>query len=238
MAVEPEYSVAALSERIRAARRGAEEIPPQWQAKRVLAASLRQLLDCLSATDAPEEDLRASAREISAMAARYAKKPIMKDPPGVAEVALSGMETFHDRSPVVGQSNPIAPPLDFFPDPETQSVKGRGYFGHAYEGAPGCVHGGFIAAAFDELLGMACIFSGNPGMTGKLEVQYRSPTPVCSDLRFEGRFVRSEGRKIYTSAELYYGERLCAEATGLFISIERTMFETLNADRRDRLAAD
>ena len=237
MTVDHEYSIDALSERIRAARSGQAEIPPQWQAKRALAASLRELLDCLCATDAPEADLRASAIEISAMAARYADQPIMENPPGVAEVALSGMETFHDRSPVVGQSNPIAPPLDFFPDADTQSVKGTGYFGRAYEGAPGCVHGGFIATAFDELLGMACIFSGNPGMTGKLEVNYRSPTPVCSDLRFEGRFDRCDGRKIYTSAELYSGTQLCAEATGLFISIDRTVFEALDADRRERLSS-
>jgi len=238
MNADPEYSIAALSERIRAARSGEAEIPPKWQAKRALAGSLRHLLDCLCATDASEEDLRASAKEISAMAVRYAGKPIMKDLPGVAEVALSGMETFHDRSPVVGRSNPIAPPLEFAPDLETQSVQGVGNFGRAYEGAPGCVHGGFIASAFDELLGMACIFSGNPGMTGRLEVHYRSPTPVCSDLRFEGRFDRREGRKIYTSAELYSGERLCAEATGLFIMIDRAKFDAMNASRRDRLATD
>ena len=148
------------------------------------------------------------------------------------------METFHDRSPVVGLSNPLAPPLDFYPDPTTQSVKGVGYFGHAYEGAPGCVHGGFVATAFDELLGMACIFSGNPGMTGSLEVQYRSPTPVCAELRFEGRFDRCDGRKIFTSAEVYAGDRLCAEATGLFISIDRAKFEALNKDRQDRFAED
>ena len=236
MAVESDYSPAVVARRIKAARPGSDEIPSQWQAKRELAASMRQLLDCLSATDAPEQDLRASAAEISAIAARYAEKPVMREPPGVAEVALSGMETFHDRSPVIGHSNPIAPPLEFAPDAEAQTVSGIGFFGHAYEGAPGCVHGGFIATAFDELLGMACIFSGHPGMTGRLEVTYRSPTPLRSELRFEGRFDRLEGRKIYTSAEVYAGERLCAESTGLFIAIDRSRFEALARDRGERLA--
>ena len=238
MAVEPEFSVIDLAKRIATARAEGAEVPGQWQAKRELASSLRELLDCLSATDAPEEDLRRSAAEIKGIAKRYADQPIMKDPPGVAEVALSGMESFHDRSPLIGQSNPIAPPLEFIPDPETHSVSGLGYFGHAYEGAPGCVHGGFVATAFDELLGMACIFSGHPGMTGSLTVNYRSPTPVCAQLRFEGRFERREGRKIYTSAEVFAGDRLCAEAVGLFISIDRAKFEALNAARSERLGAE
>jgi len=236
MAAESEHSPGALAKRIEAARSEGAEISSQWQAKRELATSMRLLLDCLSATDAPEQDLLASAAEIAAMAARYADKPIMKDPPGVAEVALSGMEAFHDRSPVVGLSNPIAPPLEFVRNPETKSVVGLGFFGHAYEGAPGCVHGGFVATAFDELLGMASAYSGDPGMTGRLEVTYRSPTPLRAELRFEGRFDRREGRKIYVSGEVYAGDRLCAESTGLFIAIDSAKFEALNRARGERFA--
>jgi hypothetical protein len=235
MSFEPTRSVGELAERIAAARAARPQVSDQWQAKRELASALRKLLDCLSATDAPAEDLRTSAAEIAAMASRYVGKPIMRDPPGVAEVALAGMETFHDRSPVVGRSNPIAPPLGFVPDPETHSISGLGYFGHAYEGAPGCVHGGFVATALDELLGMASNFSGQPGMTGKLEVHYRSPTPICTELLFQGRFDRIEGRKIYTSGEVYAGDRLCAEASGLFIAIGHSKFEALNQERSQRL---
>jgi len=235
--VGSEFEIGELAKRIEAARSGEAGISPQWQAKRELAASLRRLLDCLCATDASEEDLRRSSVAIDAMTNRFANEPVMPVPPGVAEVSLSGMETFHDRSPVIGRSNPIAPPLEFVPDAATRTVAGRGYFGHAYEGAPGCVHGGFIAMAFDELLGMACIFSGRPGMTGRLAVTYQSPTPVCAELRFVGRFDRLDGRKIHTSAEVYSGERLCAEATGLFISIDRAKFEALNDERAHRLAA-
>ena len=43
---------------------------------------------------------------------------------------------------------------------------GPGRVGPAYEGPPGCVHGGFIAAAFDEVLGSTQSLSGSPGMTG------------------------------------------------------------------------
>ena len=41
-------------------------------------------------------------------------------------------------------------------------------FGDAYEGPPGCVHGGFIAASFDEMLGFVAGATGKPGMTARL----------------------------------------------------------------------
>jgi acyl-coenzyme A thioesterase PaaI-like protein len=227
-----------ILERIAQFRSEDADVPPIWQAKRELATSVRALLDCICVTDAAESELRDAAAEVRGMAERFVKEPFMTDPLGIAEMALSGMETFHDRSPLVGRSNPIAPPLDLAPDAESGLVKGTGFFGNAYEGAPGCVHGGFLAAAFDELLGMACIFSGNPGMTGTLEIRYRSPTPVRTELRFEGRLDRVEGRRIYTSGAVYSGDVCCAESTGIFVSIDRKKFEDLNQSRRERLDAD
>jgi acyl-coenzyme A thioesterase PaaI-like protein len=55
-------------------------------------------------------------------------------------------------------------------------------------------------------------------MTGKLEIRYRSPTPLFEPVTFEGWVVRVDGRKIFTEGTLKAGDRLCAEATGLFIS--------------------
>ena len=77
-----------------------------------------------------------------------------------------------------------------------------------------------MAAAFDEVLGSTQSLSGSPGMTGRLTVSYRSPTPLETELRFVGWLERVEGRKIFTQGELWAGDRLCAEAEGLFISIQ------------------
>ena len=99
------------------------------------------------------------------------------------------------------------------------NVVGRARFGSAYEGPPGCVHGGFVAAAFDEVLGLAQSLSGQPGMTGTLSVRYRKPTPLHTDLRFVGKLVGVDGRKILTHGELWAGELLTAEADGLFGSL-------------------
>ena len=90
-------------------------------------------------------------------------------------------------------------------------------FGAPYEGPPGFVHGGWIACAFDEVLGIANIASGNPGMTARLTVHYRKPTPLFRELRFRAWVDRVEGRRIMSQAEVYDGDTLTAEAEGIFV---------------------
>jgi acyl-coenzyme A thioesterase PaaI-like protein len=110
-------------------------------------------------------------------------------------------------------------------------VIGRVRFGAAYEGPPGCVHGGYVAATFDEILGMAQALSGKRGMTGTLTVRYRHPTPLHRELRFEGTLVRQEGRKIYTVGRCLAGDQLTAEADGLFITVDFEKIASLYDNR-------
>jgi acyl-coenzyme A thioesterase PaaI-like protein len=222
-------------DRIASDREQLDQAPGTWPAKRVLADSIRKLMDCLCATDAPEEELLAIAAQVRESAERFQIQPRMTSLPGVAEGSLAGgMEIFMDRSPVVGRSNPLAPPVSLDPDHAAKIVHGSVYFGRAYEGAPGCVHGGYVAATFDEALGLACVFSGVPGMTGEITVRYRKPTPLEVPLRLEARFDRQDGRKIYNSGELYAGDLLVAESSGIFISIEREKFEALRQAQLER----
>src|SRR6185436_18331747 len=108
---------------------------------------------------------------------------------GYAETANSGDVTaLFDYSPLIGLSNPIAPPMVL--RVEGDVVRGTVTFGAAYEGPPRHVHGGLIAAAFDEVLGFAQSMTGNPGMTGTLTIKYRKPTPLHTELRVEGRVTR------------------------------------------------
>jgi hypothetical protein len=85
--------------------------------------------------------------------------------------------SFLDRSPLIGSMNPIAPPIAIeiqhpaAGEHSTARVVGKVSFADVFEGPPGCVHGGFIAAAFDEVLGITQSLTGNPGMTGQLTVR-------------------------------------------------------------------
>jgi acyl-coenzyme A thioesterase PaaI-like protein len=134
-----------------------------------------------------------------------------------------------DSSPVIGLGNPVAPPLRLAV--VDGHVEGTATFGSAYEGPPGHVHGGIVAAAMDEVLGMTQSLSGSSGMTGTLSIRYRRPTPLHQEVRFFGRVVRVDGRKIYTTGTLTAGDTLCVEAEGLFISVDFERMRQMAAER-------
>ena len=143
---------------------------------------------------------------------------------GYAESTLAGdVGAFFDQSPLIGLANPLAPPISIRQTGE-RCAEGRVTFGAAYEGPPGCVHGGFVAAAFDEVLGFAQSLTGNPGFTGTLTVVYRQPTPLHTELRFDANVVSQERRKIFTEGRVTAGDLITAEARGIFISVDREKF--------------
>ena len=194
------------------------ELTPYRIEKRRAGDSMRRVIEALAAVDPPQDLLERVADELGAVADLLEGQP-PADPVGYAEAAnVPGFGAFLDRSPVLGQANPIAPPLElsFHHD----RIEATATFGSAYEGPPGCVHGGWIAAAFDEVLGAAQSIGGSGGMTAYLKVDYRKPTPLHERLHFEGELVLTEGRKIYTAGRVRHGDVLTAEAEALFISID------------------
>jgi acyl-coenzyme A thioesterase PaaI-like protein len=205
-----------------------DDTPPEGQraALHRLASAIRSTIDLLVESDAPEEELLAAAEDAERLNQRLAAGPRGHTLWGFAEASTSGNpRAFFDSSPIGGKGNPIAAPVDL--RLVGNHVEGRVVFGIAYEGPPGHVHGGFVAAAFDEVLGMAQSSTGAPGMTGTLTVRYRRPTPLHTQLLFLGKVDRVEGRKIFTSATLHAGEILCAEAEGIFISMGIDHFRRL-----------
>jgi acyl-coenzyme A thioesterase PaaI-like protein len=220
-------------ERVARARRAARQATGTWAAKRELAAALRELFAHLPRTAAPEEALRSLEVLVRDAAQRFAAAG--RAAPTDRRALYPGMDNFHDTGPLVGLSNPLAPPLEFAVDVEARVVRGRGRFGPAYEGAPGILHGGFVAAAFDELLGIATVFSGGPGMTRELTVRYLRPTPIDVELEFLGRFDRAEERRLFVSGELEAAGLRTAEACGVFIAVDDERFEAFDQARRERL---
>ncbi len=214
---------------------GRIEMTGAWKEKRRLAAAMRRVISRLVEIEAPEAELEAAADALERYASRLESHPRPNRYEGWSETSASGdVGSFFDHSPMIGLSNPLAPPIELRADADGRTVHGRVVFGSAYEGPPGCVHGGYIAAAFDELLGFANSLSGTPGMTGTLTVRYRRPTPLHTELRFVGRFERTEGRKIFTTGQLFAGEALCAEADGLFIAVDFERFRGLFEARTRR----
>lgn len=214
---------------------------------RRFAANLRRIIERLALVDAPTEELATAADAAGVFADRMdAEFPKRRSWYEAAETAVGEItdvppsaesrieDGFFDRSPIVGLSNPLAAPLSLEMREEDgrRIVVGRVEFNAAYEGPPGNVHGGMVAAAWDEVLGMAQSLSGQAGFTGTLTIRYRTPTPLYEPLVFRGWVREVQGRKIFTEGTCHAGDRLTSEAEGIFITVDREKFEQLLAERR------
>jgi len=207
-----------------------------WEQKRRLANAMRMVIERLVPSNAPEDELRRAAEGLEEYAAALELHPRLKRAVGHAESANSGdVGAFFDQSPLIGLANPLSPPITIGQSGE-RSAHATVTFGSAYEGPPGSVHGGYVAAAFDEVLGYVQSLSHSPGFTGTLTVRYRQPTPLHTELYFEAEILRTEGRKTFTEGRLMAGEVLCAEAEAVFISARPEKLAELLA-RRDRFEA-
>jgi acyl-coenzyme A thioesterase PaaI-like protein len=185
-----------------------------------LTEAVRHLVDAvLTAEQANEMELDEAAAMVERIAGDLHRRDVFGARPGGQRTRE---EVSHDdylpRSPLVGPVSPMAPPIDY--EYRDGRLFARGVFHAAYEGPPGYVHGGWIALAFDEVLGMANIASGHPGMTGRLSVRYRRPTPLHTEVELEGWTENVDGRRILTRGTLTAGETVTAEAEGLFVTID------------------
>jgi hypothetical protein len=121
-----------------------------------------------------------------------------------------------ERSGISGRSNPLAPPVQWHVGQD--KTVGWATYSPAYEGPIGCLHGGFVAAAFDDLMGAAQMMSSKAGYTGTLVVRMRRPTPLHKRIEYEASVDRVEGRKIFVSATSTCDDELLAEAEIVFIA--------------------
>ena len=185
-----------------------------------LTEAVRHLIDAvLTAEDATEAELDAAAAAAERLAGDlHGRDPLGDRPEGQRTREELSHDDYLPRSPLVGDVSPMAPPIEY--EHRDGRLFAHGVFHAAYEGPPGYVHGGWIALAFDEVLGMTNIASGHPGMTGRLSVRYRRPTPLHTKVAFESWTESVDGRRIVTRGTLTAGDTLTAEAEGLFVVID------------------
>lgn len=179
-----------------------------------LAGAVRALNDATVRTRVEGEELTAVAEEVAALTARLL---------AIAQEGPLGVETSSDGrlrdngNAMVGLRNPVAPPLRVTGDDEGNTAC-TFTLGAAYEGPPGCVHGGIIAAVLDQVLGSAPARIGRPGMTAYLNTTYRRPTPLGVELTCRAWIERVDGWKVHARGEIRDPQdRVTAEAEALFV---------------------
>lgn len=198
-----------------------EEITPaysaEWDARRRVAAALRRLTEVLVSSTPPIPDLHAIAGTLEQTADAFAAQPRLFGRAAFVREGTHGNfgQVGHELNPVAGISNPLAPPINVWVSDGI--THGRVTMGWAYEGPPESVHGGFVAALFDQFMGVAQAIGGQPGMTGTLSIRYHRRTPLNTELCLRGWLEKVEGRKTFVRAEMRANDELTATCDGVFI---------------------
>jgi acyl-coenzyme A thioesterase PaaI-like protein len=102
-----------------------------------------------------------------------------------------------------------------------------------FQGYPGVVHGGIVAAMLDEVCGRAHMGGDQPRFmyTARLEVRYRQNVPVGQPLRIVGRAARSKGRTATAVGEIYGpGDVLLAEADALLVNVPEELLKNVDME--------
>ncbi len=183
------------------------------------AAALRALAGHLATGDIPTDDLRviADAAERMERLARPHARASRYDGRVGLQIGGADNAVLWERHPIFGRSHPFAPPL--IVERRGEMFHGEATLGPAYEGSRNNVHGGYIAALFDVMLGHAASLAGKLIATGTMTIRYKAPVTISTPLRAESELVDVEGRKVRATARILIGESVSAEADGVFISV-------------------
>jgi acyl-coenzyme A thioesterase PaaI-like protein len=97
------------------------------------------------------------------------------------------------------------------------SVACRFSFAADWEGYPGFVHGGIVAAALDGAMTNWLLAHGHVAVTAELKVRYRHPVAIETPSSIVARRVETSGPVFVMTAELRQSDRLLATATAKFV---------------------
>lgn len=95
------------------------------------------------------------------------------------------------------------------------------------EGGPNVAHGGWTAAAMDEMLGHVPLLHEQMSVTATLTVNFKKPVPVVRPLAARASIEKVEGSKWFISGELLLlpGRSVLATASGIWIARDWSHFE-------------
>jgi acyl-coenzyme A thioesterase PaaI-like protein len=181
-----------------------------------MADEVRLLIDVAIRTNVDAERI-AAARDLVQQAAQILAEDASPDPAGI-HFNTEG-RSWNWGNAVVGVRNAIAPPL-VLQWSDDRTVRSEVELGAAYEGPPGCVHGGVSALMLDHIMGeTASAAHTRLIVTGTLTLRYIRPLPL-GRIRMQAQISKEDDRKITVTAHLGcddHGDEPAVEATGLFI---------------------
>lgn len=106
---------------------------------------------------------------------------------------------------VCGRENNFGLKMAWYNNHETNQVEATVTIGEQFNGYPGIVHGGIVAAILDETAGRAVMLDGNSDnlfVTLRLNMTYRKPTPTNTALKAVGWLEHKGNRGMKVAAKL------------------------------------
>jgi acyl-coenzyme A thioesterase PaaI-like protein len=186
-------------------RFGVEPLPESL----AVAELMRSVAGLVLSLEAPHPALDRLAAALRSAEAELAQLAPADPTPRIGPEPAASRRVYIDHSGHVGAFNPCFPTYRIRVDGDRASGTVR--FPVVYEGPPGIVHGGFLALFFDSVAQHQNCALGLAGKTTSLEVTYRRPAPLLSDLAFEVE--RSvEDRRITSRARLMADGAVLCEA--------------------------
>lgn len=180
-----------------------------------LAQDVREVRD-LTIRTRVDADRVAAAQALLKQAAEILAEDAPPEPAGIHYNADG--RSWNWGNAVVGVRNAIAPPVVLTWD-DNDVVSSELELGVAYEGPPGCVHGGVSSLLLDHLMGeTASDRHTQLIVTGTLNLRYVLPLPL-GRVRMEGRITGVDGRKVTVTAHIGPADSdvQAVQASGLFI---------------------
>jgi acyl-coenzyme A thioesterase PaaI-like protein len=122
---------------------------------------------------------------------------------------------------VCGRENPVGLKVRWANDREAREIRGTVSVPEPFNGYPGVVHGGIVAALLDETAGRSVLMEGtflDLMVTRKMEVSYRRPTPTKTPLELVGRLLRRDEGRAEAEAELRLPDGTVAARATVFLA--------------------
>jgi len=191
-----------------------------------LAPILRRLTGLALSLEHDEEGL-AQIIEYLASGEQHLNNQAPADPtPRIGPEERPDRRVYLDHGRDIGSFNPCFPEYEI--QVERESATGSVSFPLAYEGPPGCVHGGFLAVFFDCVIQHHNCDFGVAGKTTALSVEYRRPTPLLRSLQF-GIERTSDGSRVTSVADLQLDGKILCQATMEAVAGDRSRLPEVSA---------
>lgn len=198
------------------------EANDEYVVRRRIGDALKRITDKMVRCEATPDELESVAAQLEAVAAKtdgfgrrsqsdiyarmFARTATRQDVLDIVDYEI-----------FTGLSTPISPPMTLWLDGDV--VRGKANLGLTFQGPPGRVHGGVIAAMLDVLMAKTQDLTKTMGVTGTLNIRFIRATPLKADIDMEARVLRTDGRKLFCEGRFFVNGEQTVHAEGVWIAM-------------------